>query len=187
MDDNLQRRGNALEDLFFQQRDRQLMEQLSKELADTQARTALAQVSGISNEQVLQALVNQNIGPGNMICLTMVPLVQVAWADGEVQPDEAAAIRRAANENGVKSDSASGELLNRWLARKPPVELYQAWKLYLTSIKTTLDEASFRQVAEAIWKRAETVAHAAGGFLGIGSTSVSEKKVLDELKSLLHI
>lgn len=187
MEDNLQRRGQALEDMFFQQRDKHLMERLTREMADQQARDALAHVSGIANQKVLQALVDQKIGPGNMVCLTMVPLVCVAWADGELQEEERSAILAAACENGIKPESAACELLNTWLGNKPNSELFDTWKLYATSLKCTLDETAFRQVAQTILDRAKSVAKSAGGFLGMGSTSVSEKKVLEEIETVLHI
>ena len=187
MDDNLQRRGQALEDMFFQQRDKHLMERLTREMADQQARDALAHVSGISNAKVLQALVDQKIGPGNIVCLTMVPLVCVAWADGELQDEERQTILSSASENGIKADSAAFELLDSWLGQKPNSELFDTWKLYVTSLKCTLDETAFRQVAQAILDRAEAVAKSAGGFLGMGSTSVSEKKTLEEIATVLHV
>lgn len=186
MEDNLQRRGQALEDAFFQQRDQQLMERLTRELADKQAREALAAVSGISHEKVLQALVNQKIGPGNLVSLTLVPLVAIAWADGEVQSEEAAAISRAAAESGIDANSATGELLAGWLRTKPSAQLFEAWRLYVTSLKCTLSESEFRQLGETVLARTEGVAKAAGGFLGIGAMSVSEKKLLDEIRALLQ-
>jgi len=186
MEDNLHRRGQALEDMFFQQRDRQLLERLTREFADKQARDALAAVSGITHEKVLQALVDQKIGPGNLVCLTLVPLVSVAWADGEVQAEEAAAISRAASDSGIDDKSATGELLSSWLRTKPSAELFDAWRLYVTSLKCSLAESEFRHVGENVLTRTEGVAKAAGGFLGLGSTSVSEKKVLDEIRTLLQ-
>lgn len=173
--------------MFFQQRDKHLIERLTKELADQQARDALAQVSGISNPKVLQALVEQDIGPGNLVCLTMVPLIHIAWADGELQDEERDAIQKAAHENGIKSDSTAAQLLNTWLTHKPTTQLVDAWKLYVTSLKCTLDEAAYKQVAQAIVDRTHAVAHSAGGFLGMGSTSVSEKKAIEEIKSMLQV
>jgi hypothetical protein len=187
MEDNLQRRGQVLEDLFFQQRDQLLVERLHREMADQQAREALAHVSGIANEQVLQALVDQEIGPGNLVCLTMVPLVSVAWADGVLDEQERNTVNAVACENGIKPESAACELLNSWLVNKPKPELFDAWKLYVTSLKCTLDEAAFRQVAETIGDRAKSVAKSAGGFLGFGGTSIAEKKVLEEIEAALKI
>jgi hypothetical protein len=57
----------------------------------------------------------------------------------------------------------------------------------VTSLKCTLDETAFRQVAQTILERAKSVAKSAGGFLGMGSTSVSEKKLLEEIESILHV
>lgn len=187
MDDSLQRRGQALEDLFFQQRDRVLLDRMRRELADKQARESLAQVSGISNEKVLQALVDQGIAAGTLVCLTMVPLVAVAWADGEVQDAERGAILSAAAENGIKPVSAAYDLLDSWLRSKPGPELLDSWRLYTTSLRCTLDPASYTQVATTILERATHIAEAAGGILGLGAVSSSEQRVLDVMAKALGV
>jgi hypothetical protein len=185
MDDSLQRRGQALEDLFFQQRDKILLERIGAEIASKQAREALAHISGITNEKVLQSLVEQGIAPVTLVSLTMIPLIFVAWADGKIEEKERAAILNASNENGIQTDSAAFDLLNSWLRSKPGPELMDGWKLYTTSLRCTLDPTAYSQVCTSIMERTTEIAKSAGGVLGLGSISTSEKKVLDNLEKIL--
>ena len=185
MDDSLQRRGQALEDLFFQQRDNVLLERIRTQIVAKQAREALAKVCGISNEKVLKSLVKQGIAPGTLVALTMIPLVYVAWADGKIEAKERNALLKAANENGIRDDSPAFELLSSWLGTKPKPELLDGWKLYTTSLRCTLDSAAYGQVTTAILERTTEIAKSAGGILGLGAISASEKKVLDNLEKAL--
>ena len=182
MDDSLQRRGQALEELFFQERDKVLLERMRTEIAAKQAREALAEVCGISNEKVLQSLVDQGIAPGTLVSLTMIPLVCVAWADGKIEEKERNAILKAAIDNGIADDSAAYNLLSDWLRSKPGPELMDGWKLYTTSLRCTLDSAAYGQVTSAILERTTEIAKAAGGILGLGAISASEQKILDDLE-----
>ena len=52
--------------------------------------------------------------------LLLLPLVEVAWADGRIQPAEAAAIEDLARKNDFFSTEAQA-LLQRWL-KAPPTD-----------------------------------------------------------------
>ena len=60
-EDQFERRGNALEDMFFYRSDQELLEQIKQDLADKEAREQLASFSGITNEHLLDELVSQNV------------------------------------------------------------------------------------------------------------------------------
>ena len=87
-EDQFERRGNALEDMFFYRSDQELLEQIKQDLADKEAREQLASFSGITNEHLLDELVSQNVRAETLACVTLIPLVVVAWADGKLDDDE---------------------------------------------------------------------------------------------------
>lgn len=182
MSDSLSDRGRALEEAFYHAKNKELLDKIRDDQTANEIRGQLAEVSGISDAKVLDALVKMEVTPESLAALSLIPLVQVAWADGEIQDTERDAILKAAAENGMKTDSPGYQLLENWLATQPESSLSQTWVNYAQSLSSLL-EADQRKVMETeVLDRARKIALAAGGFLGLGSKiSQAEKNVLAEL------
>lgn len=182
MSDPLHDRGRALEGAFFQQKDKELLTKFRDELASEEKRTSLAKVSGITDEKLLNDLIGLEIDPGSFATFALLPLVQVAWADGKMQSAERTAILQAAEQSGIEKESAAFEVLESWLEDAPGAELFEAWKVYAGTLKNSLDETQATNLQNRILGRARDVAEAAGGFLGFGNkVSDEEAAVLEEL------
>lgn len=182
MSDLLSERGQTLEDSFFHQRDRELLAKLKEAAGAGDIRKELASALGIDDEAVIDKLVELNIKPETALAISMVPLVQVAWADGAVQDAERDAVVAAAEKSGIAADTPAYKILKSWLSNKPGDDLATAWQAYMQSISGTLTDVERESVKKATLQRARTVAGVAGGILGLGSKfSGSEKAVLDDL------
>ncbi len=176
-------RRKALEESFFSKENEKLRRALQEKEVLKEKEHALTEVSGIEDETVLEHLVALNIGADTLTALTMVPLVQVAWADGDVDEKERAAILEAAVEVGVEKGSPSADLLNEWLKFKPDREVLKVWKEYVTALSATLPAEESKKLRSALLTLSRTVAQASGGVLGFGSkVSKAERAVLDELE-----
>lgn len=180
--DALHERGKALEDLFFKSVDEKLLDQLRQDMERKEAKEALSHASGIENEQVLDELIKHRVNAETWAAVSLIPLVAVAWADGQMDTDERKAINQAMEENNFSSDSASFQLVNNWLNKKPGSDLLNSWRLYVSSLKQNIDKAALNQMHNAVMERARNVAKSAGGFLGIKTISSEEQSVLDELE-----
>ena len=178
-DEFLGERRRVLEDSFFALRDRELMEKLKKSVKQE----ALADVCGIKNPAVLQGLVDANISPETITALALVPLIAVAWADGKIAPEERDAIFSATESAGIDSDSVCRQLLDSWLTEPPGAELVEAWKGYIGALGSSASAAAVETLRNDVLDHARQIAHAAGGILGVGSISKSEKAVIDDLAS----
>ena len=154
----------------------QLKEQVKKD--------ALSDACGIKNSEVLDRLVNANISPETITALTLIPLIAVAWADGEMDPKEIDAIRQATESAGIEPDSVCRQLLDAWLAEPPGPELVEAWKGYIRSLVASASTPAVQAVRDDVLENARRVAAAAGGILGIGSIAKSEQAVIDDLASV---
>ncbi len=171
-----------MEDLFFAEKDQELLEKIREEIGAKESRDALQSASGISDAAVLDALIESGIKPETLTSVALIPLVAVAWSDNKMEDAEVTAILQAADVAGITTGSASYHTIEAWLSRKPGHDLLDAWKSYIGSLKSTLDEVALTQLKTSIIGRAEHVAKASGGFLGLGHrVSDSERKVLDEL------
>ena len=179
-EDQFERRGNALEDMFFYRSDQELLEQIKQDLADKEAREQLASFSGITNEHLLDELVSQNVRAETLACVTLIPLVAVAWADGKLDEEEKLAVLRAFKEKGLATNPAAVSLVEGWLSEPPGEELFTTWKDYIASLSTSMSDATFEHLKASVLDQAKEVARAAGGFLGvINSESRSEKQALE--------
>ena len=140
--------------------------------------------SGIEDAAVLDSLIDCGITPESMASVALIPLVAVAWADNKMEENEKEAILKAANEAGVSEGSASHQSIAAWLDNRPDSSLTEAWKNYMGALNESIDPVAFNQLKAIVIRRAENVAEAAGGFLGLGNkVSDAERKVIDELAS----
>lgn len=183
MEDSFQERGRAMEDLYFIQKDQQLLAKLKSEMTNHENRQALEKATGIHDGAALDKMLAANITPESLLALSLIPLVAVAWADDSLESSEKQAILQAADIAGISSGTVAHQTLEAWLKTKPGVDLLTAWEAYIKGMKGILEPAIFGQVQVQILDRAESVAKAAGGFLGLGSKISSvEQAVLDRLR-----
>jgi hypothetical protein len=176
-------REKALEELFFEKQNRKLIERIQAEEAHIAAKQGLAELTEIQDQPLLEKLVQLGIRPGKWAALSLIPLVEVAWASGRVEKQERRAVLSAAEANGVTKGSAAYELLEQWLAERPDPAFLQAWGEYIVGLCVELGEAERAALQQEILGRARQVAEAAGGILGLGSkVSEAEQRALRELE-----
>lgn len=179
----LKDRGKALEEQFFIRESERLRERLRLQQEEAAAREALAEASGIQDPELLRRLAGLGIRPETLAALTLVPLVEVAWADGRMESRERDAILRGAVSSGIREGTPSHGLLELWTHDRPAPELMSSWKDYIRALCEELSADQRRHLEERIVGRARAVAEAAGGFLGLGSkVSPEEEAVLRELE-----
>ena len=169
--------------VFFHEQDQHLLKAFRDRLERADRRSELAQVSGIRDEAVLDHLLELNIGPDTLAAISVVPLVCVTWADGEVLEAERKAILAAAKAAGMLPQNSRYPLLEFWLSKRPGAELLEAWEHYMQDLCQRLNMHEIEELRRELLERAHDVAAAAGGFLGFGNKiSVAERAVLDRLE-----
>ena len=115
--------------------------------------------------------------------MSLLPLCEVAWADGAISSRERDAVLKAAEQHGITSGSPARALLEHWLAPQPELNIMTAWKEYIAAIVSRLPQDRAVQLGEEIMGRARAIAKTSGGILGMGAkVSVSEQFALDELE-----
>jgi hypothetical protein len=179
--DSFARAASRLQDAFFLEQDRVLIERLKAMKAMAETKEALAAVSGISNDVVLTRLVALGVKPEVVAALATVPLVEVAWADGDVAEAERAAILGHANAQGFSPGGVEHELLERWLTHRPEPRLLEAWQTYVRGLCESLSLEERALLREELMHSTRATAQAAGGFLGLRRISGAEQRMLDVL------
>ena len=173
--------ARKLEDAFFLEQDRIIIERhrAMKKMAET--KEAIAAVSGISNDLVLARLVELDVRPETVAAQATVPLVEVAWADGKIDRAEREAVLAHANAKGISPGSTEHELLEQWLTHRPEPGLLAAWQAYIQGLCESLSPEERTALREELLHATRTTAEAAGGFLGVGRVSSKEQEMLDTL------
>ena len=175
-------RSQALEDCFFTKQNEKLLRELrEKKDAETQ-KEALSACSGITDESVLEQLVACDLSCETLAALSVVPLVEVAWADGHVHENERDALLAGARKTGLAEGRPAYQLFESWLAERPDPKLFETWMEYVSELSKTFTPEAKQVLTRDLLGRARSVAEAAGGFLGLGKISSSEKAVLSELE-----
>ena len=178
----LKAKAKALEDSFFAKENARILKEFKKAVADEERRIEFREYLNIENDEVLDALVDLAVEPETLVAFTLVPLVEVAWADGEIQPKERDAIIKAAIERGVEDGSPTHTLLSNWLHTPPSPLLFETWLGYIRELLASLGDRSREHMKNSSLGRARAIAEAAGGFLGIASISAAEKAMLEKLE-----
>jgi uncharacterized tellurite resistance protein B-like protein len=185
-EDAFERRRKSLEEEFFARREHHLVEKLRRQLEKEQPRETLKQITGIQDESVIDTLVALHVDRDTLAAFALYPLVEVAWADGEVDERERQAFLAAAAELGLSPGTPGHDALREFLRESPREEARKAWFAWAAELKRKLDPSERQQVREGLLRRARAVAEASGGILGLGRRiSAGEQKVLTAIEQAL--
>ncbi len=180
----LDHQRQSLEDLFFLKEDQKIIEKLKMMQKLQETKEDLSKVSGIQNDHILQALVDLNIRPETLASLTLIPLLEVAWADGVLDAKEKQAVASAIKASGRLKRPEDQALLEEWLERRPAPELLTAWTHYIEGLCERLTPEEKEGLRNELMTYTRSIAEASGGFLGLGNRiSPTEAAMLKKLEA----
>jgi tellurite resistance protein len=185
-DDSMARRGKGLEEEYFHRKEKELREKLRQQRAAEAARQELAEATGIPNEEILKTLQELGYTRDTVALLHFVPLLNVAWADNSVSPQEREMILEAARLHGVAEDSAAYKQLTEWLINRPSDEFFEHTLRIIGDFLESAPESAGTPDARGLLDKATRVAAASGGILGFGNKiSDEERKQLERIAEAL--
>ncbi len=180
----VEQHGRALDDVFFRRGADAVRAQLQSD-ADGSAAASIGGESRIE-PALVRELTALGVRGDTLAALTLIPLVEVAWADGLMEPSERDAVLRGAEECGIEPASPSAALLRVWLDERPGPDLFDVWRRLIGVICASISYEARMRLERAIVGRARDVAESAGGVLGFGAVSGEEDQVLDALGAAFH-
>jgi hypothetical protein len=180
--DFLDDRRAALEDEFFHKENEKKLAKLRQELSAKESKEELKKASGMTDDAVIDKLVGLGLRGTTVAALSLVPLIAVAWADGELQDNERESIMQAANAKGMGPGTPGHEILTSWLVKKPDDTLVDAWQDYMKALMAQLNDEQVRMLKNQIVGFAKVIAESAGGVLGFAKVSGKEKEVLARIE-----
>ena len=171
-----------VEEAFFIANDKALIEKQKALKKMRETKESLAKVSGIHNEAVLEKLMELEVRPETLASLAVIPLIEVAWADGSVSKKEEEAVLAAAAGIGIKKGGIEYGLLEQWLAHRPPQKMMDAWVHYIQGLGERLTKQEKSALKAELLGQAMKIAESSGGLLGVGAVSKEEKDVIKKME-----
>ena len=179
-------RGRSLEEEYFHRKERELIDKMRVRAAADDQRRRLGEMAGVADEEVLSDLQALGYTPETVMMLYLVPVIQIAWAEGGVSQKERDLIVKAARSRGITEGTPCDQQLHLWLSTRPSDEMFEK---SLRAIRTLLQAqpADARDASEKdLLSLATAIASASGGIVGFGAVSAEERQMLshinDELK-----
>jgi len=178
-------RGRALEEEYFRKRDRELVEKLRKAAAAEQARGELSRQTGISDPAVLAELQDLGFTADTVALLPLMPLLELAWAEGGITAAERQMLVSLARSRGIAEGGAADRQLTAWMADRPSPEVFAKAARLIAALLDAGAPAVKGLTADQLVKYAEQIASASGGLLGlpIRAISMEERELLTRIAS----
>jgi hypothetical protein len=134
--DKFAEREHWLEEEYFGRKNQELIQKMRERRAREADRRKMAEMMGVSDEEVLEALQDLGYTSETIPLLHIVPLVEVAWTEGGVADREREMIFKIAEARGVTPGGVAHEMLEHWLENRPSERFFEN---SLRAIRVVLD------------------------------------------------
>ena len=159
-------RKRALEEEYFRRKEHELLERKRRGVELGADRKRMAEALVVVDQEILQGLQDLGYTGETVNLLYLAPLVQVAWAEGEITERERRLIFEAAGLRGVKEASRAFQQLSEWLDRRPPEEFFnQTLRLIAAMWRTLPPDERDLKINELV-SDCSSIAKASGGIMG---------------------
>ena len=144
------------------------------------SREDLGAIMVLSDLELCGRLITVGMTGSSGAALALAPVLAVAWADGQVQEPERAAILGGTTDYGFSQPECK-PLLEHWLTVKPSPNMMLAWNGYVRALQRMITAGDQDDLRDSLISLARGVAASAGGIAGFGKVSSGEQKVLDHI------
>ena len=184
--DAFESRRTSFEEGYFRKKEADLVEKLRAVFQAKLDREELRRVTNITSEEVLDRMMAVQAKGEMLTAFKLLPLVEIAWADGFCDKREAEAVVGAAIKHGIAPDSVALQRIKEWLERGPSPEARKAWLMYAQELRKVLTPAELKTFRDDLLDTARQIAELSGGILWTFFTvSQGENAVLKKITDAL--
>ena len=174
-------RRRTQEDEYFRRQEQELIEKLKERGREDATRRQMAERAGVADEEILRDLQALGYTPETVMLLHLVPLVQMAWAEGSVSDRERDLIVEAARARGIEAGSPADQQLTGWLTNRPASDFFDKTLRAIGAILESRPAGERDASQRDLLSQLTTIASASGGILGFGKVSPQEEQVLSRI------
>ncbi len=160
--DIFRNREMYLEEEYFRKKEFELLEKLKAVFQKKVDKESIRKATGVTNEQVLDRLVAAQLNGELMNAFQLYPLVEIAWADGDLSESEAKSVLAAGEKQGVRPGTRPYRMLEDRLHKGPDPELRKIWFLYAEELKKILSPRELKTFRNDLLERARGIVAATG-------------------------
>lgn len=164
----------GLEEEYFHRKENEL----TGRLGQRQVRDDLAEETGIADVELLNDM--QELGYTRDAIerlLPLMPLVEVAWAEGWVTGREQKRIHELAARRGITEGTGEFRQLTEWLNKQPTDEFFYRTMRIVRAFLDTLTPAKRAYHRTKVISDCISVAKASGGLMGL-SSGISDAEMI---------
>jgi hypothetical protein len=166
------------EDEYFRHLDADLIDAMRRFSSAAEECRRMAEVSQIEHPGILYELQKLGYNHRTVVLLHLVPLVQIAWADGWVSAAERDQILALAVERGVRENTLAWWQLQAWLEKRPHERFFQGTWQNIEAIFQSMTEAERRAGKDSFIRLLNDFAHDTCQHLGWASYLCAAKRKL---------
>ena len=183
--DIFKKREAYFEEEYFRKRDSELLEKLKSVFQKKIDKESLRKATGVTNEELLDRMVDIQLKGEMMTAFQLYPLVEIAWADGDLSESEARSVLAAGEEHGILPGTKAHEMLQQRLHRGPDPEVRKIWFLYADELRKTLSPAELDTFRNDLLERARAVVAATGHLERLLLDVGGERRILAAIEKAL--
>ena len=177
--------ARSREDEYFRKKDLELIEKMRRSAALAQANRDLAARAGLNDPEMIQELQMLGFTAETVGLLPLVPLVQIAWAEGGVSAAERELIVTLARSRGIDEGSAGDHQLSAWLASQPDAQVFTRAMRLISAMLATAVPGTLALSADDLVAYCERIAAASGGVFGMRRISAEERALISSIAAEL--
>jgi hypothetical protein len=178
VDDPLSGRRSHEED-YFLKKDRELIQKIQeREKAERELRE-LGERVGITDPEISRELADLGFTTETVKLLPLIPVLEMAWAEGGVTDAERKMVVEVARTRGIEAESAADRQLSEWLGRRPAEAVFRRAGRLINALFASGGRVSL--TPDDIINYCEAIAEASGGIFGIRRVSAEERTTLGRI------
>jgi len=175
----------ANEESYFHRQDQKLIAELREKMARERNAEAIKSQTGLANDALVAKLAELGVKKETIPVLHLLPLLQVAWADGEIQAGERELLLEAAEATGI-TEGPAREALEGMLEKRPSDAYFDAALSFIHHMVAALPAGEGEKAKANLVDLAWRVADASGGVFGLwGRVDADEKAALRKIGEAL--
>jgi hypothetical protein len=179
-------RGRALEEAFFQKKERELIKNWQKSHEKATHLDSLRNISGIKDDSLLTKMIEIGVTEETWAALNIIPLVEMAWIDGILDPKKRETLLSAMKENGLTESHPAYQLLESWLGRKPDAVLFETWGQTIQALKLKMSQEEFKQLKKYVLIHVNDVMKTSKGLFGMNEISQKENLLKQKIEKVFE-
>lgn len=169
------------EEEYFLRKDRELVDRMRQQAQAERQLRELGERIGVTDPDLIRELAELGFTLETVKLLPLIPVLEMAWADGDVTAPERTMVLDVARARGIAQGSEADHQLVEWLTRRPGETVFRRAGRLINALFAA--DARVDLTPDDLLKYCEAIADASGGLFGIGRVSADERVTLARIAS----